>query len=296
MNPDLALIGARLLEYGGTLVLVGAAWFPLFGLEPDQDWPKGLVAWRKGLLAACALLSLIGGVLWLVLTAAAMNGDAPTKVSLATVESMITDTDFGRLWVGRLALNLALLVSVPWVRRGWWFPLLGTLLAVSLAGTGHAQAEDGGARLLHMGADAIHILAAGVWIGSLVMLAWLAARLPEAPVTESALKRFSGVGQLAVAALIATGLINAWYVVADSARLVSTRYGVLLDVKLLAFVGMIGLAALNRFYLVPRLAADVSRPRTIKALNRQILLEQLLAVVVIVVVSMLGVADPAAPL
>jgi putative copper resistance protein D len=146
---------------------------------------------------------------------------------------------------------------------------------------------------LHLAADVAHLLSAGLWIGALWALGWLVVHLPQTPQTETALRRFSGVGQLAVAVLVLTGAVNAFGVLGDPVKLLTTRYGQLLDVKLLAFVGMLALAALNRFVLTPRLATD-ARGDSLRQLRYQILGEQALSLVVVAIVAVIGTLDPMA--
>ena len=73
---------------------------------------------------------------------------------------------------------------------------------------------------------------------------------------------FSGIGSGLVAVLVATGLINSWFVIglAGLPRLWTSPYGQLLTLKLVLFLAMVGLAAANRFHLTPRLGAALGGP------------------------------------
>jgi copper resistance protein D len=55
--------------------------------------------------------------------------------------------------------------------------------------------------------------------------------------SEGVLSRFSVMGYVAVAVLIASGLINSWYLVGSFAALLGTLYGRPLLVKLSLFFG-----------------------------------------------------------
>jgi copper resistance protein D len=105
-----------------------------------------------------------------------------------------------------------------------------------------------------LGADALHLLAAGAWIGGLLALAHILAADQED--VGQVLMRFSGMGYVAVAVLMASGLVNGWYLVGSLAALMGTSYGQLLLVKLCLFAGMLGLALTNRFWLVPSLGRN----------------------------------------
>src|SRR5258708_9542771 len=112
--------------------------------------------------------------------------------------------------------------------------------------------------VVHMSADGLHLLAAGAWLGGLVSLFSLVVRAvrTSTPVCDAeashAAARFSGMGHIAVAALIGSGLINSWFLVGSFANL-GTPYGQLLIVKLVLFAGMLSLAGLYRFSIVPML-------------------------------------------
>ncbi len=105
-------------------------------------------------------------------------------------------------------------------------------------------------------------------------------------------RRFSTLGLASVSALIASGLVNAWYQVGAVPALIGTLYGRLLLVKLALFAAMIVVAVVNRGILAPRVAdADYDARR---ALRRNALAEMVLGLGVVVVVGRLGVTVPAA--
>jgi putative copper resistance protein D len=290
---NLALVGARLLHEAALLVLFGVACFPAYA-GPGLDHRPDFQAWRRRRVAGAATLALIGGLFWLAFTAADMSGQPADAFSPSALAGIVSDTDFGKLWALRLAGCVALILAVWSPRlRGALAPLAALVLA-SLAGTGHADSPEGPVGRLHQAADATHLLAAGLWIGALWALGWLVVHLPQTPETEMALRRFSGVGQLAVAVLVLTGAVNVLGVLGDPAKLLTTRYGQLLDVKLAAFVGMLALAALNRFVLSPRLATG-ARGDSLRRLRYQILGEQALSLLVVAIVALIGTLDPMGP-
>jgi putative copper resistance protein D len=170
--------------------------------------------------------------------------------------------------------------------------VLSAFLLFSLAGTGHAQTGTGATKWLQAGADAIHLLGAGAWLGGLVPLAIVAQRGSHDE-AETALTRFSGMGYAAVAALLLTGLLNGWFLVGTIDGLIGTAYGRLLTLKVAIFAIMVALAGLNRFRLVPRLARERDGERlSLSRLRRHILAEQNLGFAVILIVSFLGTMAP----
>jgi putative copper export protein len=63
------------------------------------------------------------------------------------------------------------------------------------------------------------------------------------------------MGYVAVATLVGTGVINGWFLVGSPSNLIEQPYGPILLLKLLLFTGMLALAAVNRFWLVPALSS-----------------------------------------
>jgi putative copper resistance protein D len=179
-------------------------------------------------------------------------------------------------------------------------PVLCAGLLVSLAGVGHTQINDGAAWFIHVSADSLHLLAAGAWLGGLVSLFYLVGpavgKSPAGDVeaTHAAL-RFSAMGYIAVAASTGSGLLNSWYLVGSSANL-ATPYGQLLIVKMGLFGAMIGIAGLNRFWIVPRLidAHGIGgRSAGLAKLRRHIVGEQALGILIVLIVGVLGTMQPA---
>ena len=161
--------------------------------------------------------------------------------------------------------------------------------------------SDGAAYLIHVSADAAHLLAAGAWLGGLLPLGYLlalAGRSREHGSNASlALLRFSGMGYTAVLTLVVSGLINTWFLVGSVSALTASPYGLLLLAKLCLFAGMVALAALNRFWLVPSLTTSTKPVAQASAvfvrLRRHVLCEQAIGLVVVFIVSMLGMTQPA---
>jgi putative copper export protein/methionine-rich copper-binding protein CopC len=105
-----------------------------------------------------------------------------------------------------------------------------------------------------------HLLAAAVWVGGLIGL--LALLIPGAvPPAQRlafwsrAIRRFSVTATSCVAALILSGLWLCWVHVDGIRQLLSTLYGRVLTVKLIAFGALLLLGGFNQFWLSPRIDA-----------------------------------------
>lgn len=294
---EVGLIVSRLLHYTATLTLFGVSIFPLYiytKLEAIR-----LLHWATTwCLAAAAFLS---GLFWFASVTFNMAG----KLDLDAIWSVLSETSFGKVWMIRVILMIILVLATPKLkspsgRLSWLFPALCAGLLMSLAGVGHTQIENGITHFIHIGADGLHLLAAGAWLGGLVSLFSLVARAVRTSSPDwdteasNAAIRFSGMGYLAVATLIVSGLINSWFLIGSPSNL-GTPYGQLLIVKLVLFAGMLGLAAVNRFLIVPKLIkANVGLAAGgLVRLRRHIVGEQALGLAIILIVSVLGTMQPA---
>jgi putative copper resistance protein D len=279
------LIVSRFVHYAAVLLLFGLSLYPLYA-DAGETQPR-----LRGWMLWAVVVALLGSVPWLIFTAANMADDMGSGFDWDTLEPVLFDTAFGSAWLARdaLALVLAGLLMLP--RGGRMLPmLLAAALLASLAAVGHTQQTEGGAHIVHVGADALHLLAAGAWLGGLVALAY--TLFHSGGEEEQILMRFSGMGYIAVAVLIVSGLINGLFLVGTLDALIGTTYGQLLLVKLGLFGGMLALALSNRFWLVPALKAG--EPRTLARLRRHVIGEEALGLLVILVVSVLGTIEPAA--
>ena len=265
-------------------------------------WPVRIAVW--GLAA-----SIVSGVAWLAIEAAVMSGmPLAQAVDRATVGLVLGETLFGRVWVLRAGIGIgvgALLAASIMARddrRGSRLTMGAAVLAgvylASLAWAGHAAAGPPAERSLHLTSDAVHLLAAGAWLGALPGLAFLLGRaqqmsgVPSACTAADLARRFSALGVVCVGALFLSGLANTWYLVGDVPALIGTDYGRVLLAKLALFVVMITLALVNRLRLTPRLRAHDRE--ALHRLRRNALLEAAAGLLVVTLVGVLGITVPAA--
>jgi copper resistance protein D len=308
---DLGLIVARFLHYVAVTTLAGASFFPLYAHPHGLGrQPIALARRIQTLLFIAANVALVSGILWFVFAVANMSGTLDGVLDRETLSMVLGDTSFGNVCIARLVLSIATIIVV-WnrfdsrsgLRRDVIAPVLAAALLISLAGAGHSQVEEGISGAIHVISDAAHLLAAGAWLGGLVPLAlMLVAYNRDREITreedlQQVLMGFSGMGYVAVAALIGSGLVNSWYLVGTVTGLLTTQYGQLLLAKLVLFAGMLLLAVINRFWLVPSMskarAGDGTSSVQTGRLRNHVLGEQLLGLMVLLIVSVLGTIRPA---
>ncbi|MHB8494745.1 MAG: copper homeostasis membrane protein CopD [Casimicrobiaceae bacterium] len=307
------------IHFAATLLAAGVCFF-VWAIAPPAFAGAGRavedhVAFQRRMtitIAGLAMMAFVSGVLWLLTTAASMSGRSVRQaLDPAILGTVITRTQFGRVWAVHLVLCAVLLVIMVVVYRSnlsgrtsrWWgiATALGAVLAAALAGAGHAAADDGPFHV-HLIADVLHLLASAVWLGSLLPLTYLLARAYRYPVSARidvarvVITRFSSVGMVCVATLLARGMANSWFLVGTIPALIGTAYGRVLLIKLALFVSMIGVASINRFWLTPKLASSAAAEfaAAARSLCRNVLLETGLGFGVLMAVGVLNVSVPAA--
>lgn len=314
------LVLARALNLVASATLVGiptVLWIVVLPCLPGQAKAAAerlpILLGRLFGIAWAALAVWLGSLcLWLLLEAAAMRGGALSEAATpATIGAVLWQTQFGHTVLARLVLAVGLGLCLvlassarqPFSQNAWL--RLGAILAsfgfVALVWTGHAAATPGAAHFL---ADAAHLLAAGIWLGGLVVLAALfgtdAAKADAGwiAVTATATRRFSLLAVICVAALLASGIVNSWFLVGTIPALLGTAYGHLLLVKLALFALMLWIAAVNRWRLTPRIGAPARRRgnrgarQALRLLRRNAVAELLLGFLVLCIVSALGAVTP----
>lgn len=319
-RTEVLLVAVRAIHLGSSVVLFGEIFFAtLTGWQRNPEGgapaPEQSQAARNSRLRRVApwtwLVVVVSGVCWLALISAQMTrAGLVAAIDPATLLRVLEATTFGQSWSLRMGLALALLVLWQLLRKplpqrngalGAAVALSGGLLA-GVAWAGHANAEDGLDGLAHHASDALHLLAAGVWLGGLAPLADILGRLGDAP-TNPALDRctdvaarFGNWAALSVAALLLSGVVNAYYLLHVPQALLATTYGNLLLAKLLVFALMLIIAAANRTRLTAALLRHkgdaVARADAARRLRRNVRMEQALGAGVLVLVAALGITAP----
>ena len=312
---DEFLILVRAIHLASSAMIAGGAIFVHWVARAASNVDR-LGAVRRQMrwwLGGNLLVAIASSVAWLALVSARM-ADHPVSEVLTDGAAWIvlTQTQFGLVWQLRLLCagilaTMFLLENSSACSR--WSAALAPPAAIfyigGLAWAGHAGAAPGGQGYLHLGADFLHLVAAGTWLGGLPALALLLGKIPSASESASqelmyrATCRFSDFGVISVTMLLVSGLINSWFLVGSIQALMGTDYGHLLLVKIVLFVVMISFAAANRLRHLPRLSPGATTHQVAEALRRlrrNTIAETCLGLGVLVVVGKLGIVAPVAHL
>jgi putative copper resistance protein D len=308
-----ALIAVRALHVAASVATAGALLFRLWVSAPALRAVTAGMPWvdrfdrqiNKIVWSSLAIFFISAGA-WLLLVAADVSGQSLIDVfGGGATSTLLTGTRFGHVWIARVAVALALAIYLLQGKPGThapWLRACAAVLSVALPGAlalaGHGGATPGAAGGVHLVADIAHAIAAGVWVGGLLPLAlFLAAARrtgdpPALAAARDATRRFSDLGLASVATLLATGIVNTIFLAGSVPALLGTSYGQLLVLKILLFLGMVAIAAVNRLKLTPLLFA-AGAPSALRRLKRNASIEAALGLAIIAIVGALGSIPPA---
>lgn len=311
-----ALVSVRAVHFASTVLLAGSLLFWSVILAPALAQARSLPGWSARLQRQLQVLNWLSlavaigsGLSWLLLVVGQI-ADVGWQSTLGNdmLLAVIQQTQLGQVFVLRAALAGVLAVLLLW-QSAAWPRAIATVVALALLGamawTGHAGAAVERSGLVHLVVDISHLLVAGAWFGGLLPL-WLlighahrACASGSISIASASLHRFSLLGLVSVFVLLASGTANSWFLVGGLSGLTDTTYGHWLIVKLLLFVCMLCLAAINRMLLLTRLDTGdateaLAQYQALARLRASTLGELGLAVAILLIVAMLGTLAPAA--
>jgi putative copper export protein len=235
---------AKALLYAALLIAIGtsaARWLLLRRVisELGVDTVRAIEQSIARIALAAALLAFATCCLrvW-THTVAAFGFDGAR--SWETIELIALYSRWGKNWQTQVIaafIFLAACTATVWRRTSW---PLATFAAVGFTATmpllGHASGDA-----LRMAVHVLHILAAGIWLGTLATVLLIPVH-PEnpgpggTPITAwrlrlVILRRFSPLALPSAAAVVGAGLAASWFYVGGFSNLWTTSYGRLLVLK-----------------------------------------------------------------
>lgn len=196
--------------------------------------------------------------------------------SLATTRALLIEAVLALVVALAAALTASIGLAASWA--------VLAVAAASLPALGGHAASLGDHALAITGGVA-HVSAAMLWVGGLAALAVHAAR--RDPGLRRGVARFSILALICITLLAASGLASAYSRLDEPSQLLTTGYGQVVLVKLVAIAVLAGFGALMRYRLLPALDG----PRARRAFTRLAALE----VAVMAVAIALGVSLSLSP-
>ncbi|HLL28329.1 MAG TPA: copper homeostasis membrane protein CopD [Xanthobacteraceae bacterium] len=307
---DANLVATRFVHFAAAMLLFGASLFRLYAGAGEAGGQRVEAAFRRWLanaLLIAAIAAFLSALAWWDALAVYMGDGWADALNGGTLSAVLFDTVFGRVWIWRLVIGAALIAVLFAARSRVRIPhadplvaVLSFALLVTLAAVGHGAMHEGAARTFHETAQAIHLIAAGAWIGALVPLGYVLgkAALEGGDWTTfllHALPRFSRLGYFAVSFLLLSGVLLGGQMIGGLSGLFGTSYGRTVLVKICLFALMTAVALFNRFDLTPRIVSAHRRQKhkpMLRLFWRSVLFEQGLALAALMAASILGTLHP----
>ena len=193
--------------------------------------------------------------------AATYAWEIPNTRALAVMALIAAIISVGALFTSSLA------VSALWLVLG-----VGAMSLPALAGHGSGLGDHA----LATSAGIVHAIAATVWIGGLIALAYHGLRRDRGydrpGDLATAAKRFGVTALIAVILLAATGAANAYTRLDTPDQLLTTDYGIVISAKIAVLLILVIIATVIRRRLLPHLTTDPRRWTFLKILAVEIIL------------------------
>ncbi|SDD86986.1 CopD family protein [Ruegeria marina] len=262
----------KTLAYTATLVAAGSVMVMIWLRELTEDARGAL----RRIAVIGALAAAVLSVLRLPVRASFLMGGSIDGAFDPMMLGIVVDSPLGTSVAVRLiGLALILTILLP-VRGARWIALAGALMTcTSFALRGHALGDP---RLLLGALVTVHLAGLAFWLGAFAPLSRATRR--ESPAKAGALAyEFGTKAFWVVAALVAAGAVTLVLLVSATLEALSAPYGQAFLIKLALFVGVLGLAALNKVRLTPDLQAAV--PGAAQRLRRSIAVESALVLAIL---------------
>ena len=294
----LLLWAARGVHFMLVLFVLGASLFrqavaPAFLAELDVAFARRIELRQDRLLSIGLIAALVSSMWWFGQETVVISGATRFADWIGALRPVLFETQFGHMMLVRDGLLLAATIALQCGRRPVRFGAAAVLAAAAAAAqvfVSHGAAAGGSRGATIMAVEGIHIVAAGIWLGSLLpLLAMLTFTGPRAAAIAS--RRFSPMGIGCVLLIAFSAAMLAFLVVQRFARLLNTDYAHLVLIKLGFFLALLAPAAANRLVFTPGLAGrdcELSRQRLIWS----VWIECVLGVSVVLAAAKLALLDP----
>ncbi|WP_410615138.1 copper resistance CopC/CopD family protein [Amycolatopsis sp. lyj-109] len=299
---DAVSTGARWLAYLGVVLLGGLAFVVLCRPAARAD-PRArrLLRWGAGLVAATTVAAFV------------LQGPYAAGRNLEAVfdTRLLADTlrvAYGKLLLLRLAAVAVLALLLPRLLRPDLPERLrsryenlavvtGFLVLLTFSATGHPVTDP--IIFVSVSADLVHFGAIAVWAGGLAQLALCLHRPAADEDLAPVATRFSRIAGGAVTAIALSGTVLALRIMPSLPSLWTTRFGLLVLLKIAGFAVLLAVASRSRRAVrrsltpaAPPEGATKTVTADLRRLRQAVVVEVLLSVVVLALAALLTVTPP----
>jgi copper transport protein len=237
--PTAIEIAGRALSYAGLALLTGLAFFTMFIRVPT---PGAEMRGERRLVIVGGAALVVGSAFLILGQGANIPGRLLALLGLRGVAGIAA--------LGSLAVPSRLL---PLDARREAIAFFGLAAGLTATLVSHAAASGD---LRYVALDYLHVIAISIWLGGVVALTYVAlpsSRSDDPSELGRTVWRFSLTALVAVAVIVATGVLQSLDRLVLVEDLVETPYGIALLAKVVLLVGLLGLGALNLLVWGPRL-------------------------------------------
>ena len=276
----------KALVYAAALIAMGS----ILSILTLRRLPAPEVQALRRLAVFCAIGAAILSLLRVPLRASFLMGGTWQGATEPMMVTMVWDSPLGSSIAVRL-VGLALICAIllP-TQLGRPLATVGVVIvAASFVLRGHALEEP---RLVLATLITLHILGLAFWIGAFAPLYRLSAE-PISPVAGQISHDFGHLAVWVVGGLTLAGGATFWLLTGNLLGGFFTPYGQFVAVKLVVFLGIIGLAAWNKLRLTPALLRQ--EPGAGRHLRLSIRAEALLVALVLMITAILTTVSAPEP-
>ncbi|MBF2341518.1 copper resistance CopC/CopD family protein [Listeria welshimeri] len=283
----------KAILYIGFSLFIGMLAFGL-GIYPRKEPLTEKIISRLKKITWIALVFLgVALLMQLVVQTSITTGASIMESFKPSQLSAFLATKTGYIWISEfvvwLALTIFTVIMVRKNKQSSWFALLTESILIGYlifakAQNGHAAASAD--KIVSITADILHMVAASVWVGGILVLLFV---LPRTGKAREVWSRFSIVAIIAVASILVSGLLMAVMNIGQMANLFTTNYGKMLLFKIGLFL-LMGICGLSHYFYL--------KLKNKKLPFKTILVELIIGTAILLVASVLTniqTPPPAAP-
>jgi putative copper export protein len=191
-----------------------------------------------------------------------MSGQSVSEIA-SVLPVVLFKTHYGTVWLIRVAALVLLVGAKTAMRyrdtRTFLVFMLILSLAVSMTSSASGHGSDAGDFSVPEIMDWLHLTAACLWGGGLIVLTFsvlpglIGREEGSAPLISRVAGRFSAMAGVAVALIVVTAAYNFRVDVRSVTAMLATAYGLAVAVKILLLLILLNLGAFNRYVSIPLL-------------------------------------------
>jgi len=240
---------AKVMLYGATASVLGA----LF-LRNLSENHAGIVVWLLSYIRWGSVIGMTSIVMSCMSQLLMFGGLSISSLSDWETLTMLLNSTLGWSWglafIGFLGCFIGTLDKINELIRVLWLTSGTVIVVLSFWFTGHFVDSQWYEHLPLL----IHVIAMSIWMGALLPL-WKVTTITDLELMRRIMFKFGKIALFFIPVLLIAGLFMLLFLLGDLRLLFQHSYGQTMLVKLAVVILLLGLGALNKLVLVPRLPA-----------------------------------------